>query len=76
MDFILHHKNNYNQTLLSLVLKQNEILQVSKHILLGWEKINHKVVEGGELDDQEQRKAVTQCMKKNLKPSVEVQMVL
>ena len=76
MEIILHHKNNYNSTLLSLVLKQNEILQVSKHILLGWEKINHKEIEGRNLTDQEQRQAVTRCMKKNLKPSVEVQMAL
>ena len=76
MDMILHHHNNYNNTLLALVLKQNEILQVSKHILLGWEKINHKEIHGRNLTDQEQRQAVTQCMKKNLKPSVEVQMAL
>ena len=57
-------------------MKQNEILQVSKHILLGWEKIDHKEIEGRNLTDQKQRQAVTRCMKKHLKPSVEVQMAL
>ena len=76
MDIILHHKNNYNQTLLSLVLKQNEILEVSKHILLEWEKITHKEVGKGRNADQKQRKAVTRCMKANLKPSIEVQKAL
>ena len=77
MDIILHEKNQYNNTLLSLVLKQTEILHVSKHLLLSWEKINHKESEEGtKLADQAQRKAVTRCMKMHLKPSVEVQMAL
>ena len=79
METILHDNNKYNETLLSLVLKQREILEVSKHILLEWEKTTHTHKEMSNEDrkaDQRQLKSVTKCMKTNLKPSVEVQKAL
>ena len=48
MEIILHKQNNYGNTLLSLVLQHNDALEVSKHILLEWEKVAHKVEDGDE----------------------------
>ena len=78
MEILLHHKNTYGNTLLNLVLKHNEALEVSKHILLEWEKVKHKVEEGNERNapGQKQRKSLTRCMRSHLKQSFEVQEAL
>ena len=74
---ILHTKNNYDSTLLSLVLQQGQKLEVSKHILLEWEKQAHKVEAKGHTEEiQVKKKALTLCMRKHLKPSDEVQKAL
>merc|ERR1719495_1384951 len=78
MEIILHKQNNYGNTLLSLVLQHNEALEVSKHILLEWEKVAHKVEDGDEKTTagQKQRKKLTKCMRTHLKQSFEVQEAL
>ena len=78
MEIILHKQNNYGNTLLSLVLQHNEALEVSKHILLEWEKVAHKVEDDDEKTTagQKQRKNLTKCMRTHLKQSFEVQEAL
>lgn len=74
---ILHTTNNYGSTLLSLVLQQGQKLEVSKHILLEWEKQAHEVETGGRTEKvQVKKKELTECMRKHLKPSDEVQTAL
>ena len=74
---ILHTRNKYDSTLLSLVLQQGQKLEVSKHILLEWEKQAHKVEDAGHTEEvQTRKKELTQCMRKHLKPSDEVQKAL
>ena len=75
---ILHSKNKYGSTLLSLVLQQGGKLEVSKHILLEWEKQAHQVEEE-DLKTQEvlqRKKELTRCMRDHLKASYEVQIAL
>ena len=62
---LLHHKNNFGETLLSLVLQQQGTLLVPKTILLELEKSYH----GSE-------KEVTKCFRKTLQSSLEVHKAL
>ena len=64
MDHILHHRNEYGNTLLSLVLQHKDALQVPKIVLLGMENEFHS--------RQGQGHDLTCCFHKNLKPSGDV----
>ena len=64
MDIILHAKNEYGNTLLSLVLQHRDALEIPKHILLGFETEFHH---GNDLE---------KCFHKRLIPSEEVLEVL
>ena len=63
MDHVLHHRNAYGNTLLSLVLQHKDALQVPKSILLGMER---------EFHSRDDRDDMTHCFHKNLTPSGEV----
>ena len=64
MGKILHHRNMYGNTLLSLILQHKDALQVPKIILLGMESAFH--VRAGQGDD------LTCCFHQHLKPSGDV----
>ena len=64
MDRILHHRNAYGNTLLSLVLQHKDALQVPKIILLGMEIKFHS---GDGREDE-----LVCCFHQNLKPSGDV----
>ena len=64
MDRILHHRNAYGNTILSLVLQHKDDLQIPKIILLGMENDFHS--KEGESDD------LACCFYKHLKPSGDV----
>ena len=64
MDRILHRRNAYGNTLLSLVLQHKDALQVPKIILLGMEMKFHS---GDGRDDE-----LVCCFHENLKPSGDV----
>jgi hypothetical protein len=61
MNSILHSRNDYGDTLLSLVLQHREALQIPKHIVLGLEREFHAK------DD-----SMIHCFNKHLVPSIEV----
>ena len=72
---ILHHKNSFGNTLLALVLQQTGRLEVPRAILLEMEKQFHDINEEDKIeqkDTEKYKKDLTSCMKKHLKPSVEV----
>ena len=74
---ILHARNNYDSTLLSLILQQGKKLEVSKHILLDWEMQAHEVETRGKTEEVHlKRKELTQCLRKHLQASDEVQIAL
>ena len=64
IDEILHHRNEYGNTLLSLVLQQQDSLQVAKIVLLSMENDFHS--RGGREDE------LQCCFHKNLNSSVDV----
>jgi hypothetical protein len=74
-DEILHRKNVFNNTILSLVLQHNERLKVCKHIILEMEKKFHDVHEGTYVDEDKEinNSELINCMRNNLQPSSEVQ---
>ena len=63
LDHILHHRNEYGNTLLSLVLQHKDALHVPKIVLLGMEN---------EFHSREGQEDLTFCFHKNLRPSDDV----
>ena len=80
---ILHDEDNYGDTLLALVLEQPERLGSAKKILLDLEMKHHganaKHANNASVEDKDAEKGkreLTECLRKHLKPSVEVQQAL
>ena len=76
---ILHHKNSFGNTLLALVLQQTGRLEVPRAILLEMEKQFHDINKEDQIrqkDTEKNKKDLANCLKKHLKPSVEVQNAL
>ena len=80
---ILHDEDNYGDTLLALVLEHPGRLNSAKQILLDLEMKHHganaKHENNGSVEDKDAEKGkqdLTECLRKRLKPSVEVQQAL
>ena len=72
---ILHDEDKHGDTLLALVLQQPGRLDAAKNMLLYLEMKYHGASEENETAEKG-KKELTECMKKHLKPSVEVQRAL